>query len=819
VYQVNYYCVIVLAIIQYNINYKKVGGDNLNKKLKKGLTISTAAMAMGVAVPVVTVMAAPVTANGWVQADGKWYYYVNGVKLVNAWAQDSHGWCFLGADGTAIQEGWAKDSIGWCYIRNYSWVNHATWAKDSAGWQFIGTNGYWDATVAAKATNPIDDATAAVVKAEASKAADDVAAAEDAIAAIKGATPETAALTARVDAIDTTFQVVSVKAINPIKIQVVFSEPVDKDTATDKANYKLNNVTLNGDYTLTLEDDDKTVTIDIAPAAKLENGSAYALKVTDNVLSATDEEVEAKTVSFLFNDKAAPELLKVEATAADTTKTVKVTFDEPVAGNGIYKVNGKSATVDPLTKGTDKLTLNVDKELEAGVTYTLTVYGESDISTDANDIEDTISKTFKVVSDTTAPSITSIKQTGAKEITVKFSEELGATLNGKFTLMKGVTPIGATAALDADDDDNLTWIVTITGDPYGDKDTVSLNFFIAEAAIEDLYGNETEDDISKTVSMTKDEDGPSVESVKATTDREEFKITFGENVQNLTTSKILITDADGIKHNVTGGYIIDKDVFITITAAGTKIPVDTYTLKINEGFVKDTVGNDNVATTKKVTVTAAADTDRPTAVVADLTGNKFQVTYSEEMTDSALIASNYLLDGVALPSDADIYFVDDNKTVVNIVLQDGSVDYSKTVQLYVRGAVDVAGNKVVPVGGNVAVADNTKPELESAQVIGDTIVLHFSEDIKAATLGANLADILDDLQIKCGTTTVVADAGVATASLVTGDASKVSIVFTTVAATGWDSAKTITIKTLENTDITDNTNNKVVDGTTVTATK
>jgi len=42
-------------------------------------------MGMGIVLPTVSVMAAPVTANGWVMEGTNWYYYVNGVKLVNAW--------------------------------------------------------------------------------------------------------------------------------------------------------------------------------------------------------------------------------------------------------------------------------------------------------------------------------------------------------------------------------------------------------------------------------------------------------------------------------------------------------------------------------------------------------------------------------------------------------------------------------------------------------------------------------------------------------------------------------------------------------------
>jgi len=37
--------------------------------------------------------------NGWVSSNNTWYYYLNGVKVKNGWANDSTGWCFIAAKG------------------------------------------------------------------------------------------------------------------------------------------------------------------------------------------------------------------------------------------------------------------------------------------------------------------------------------------------------------------------------------------------------------------------------------------------------------------------------------------------------------------------------------------------------------------------------------------------------------------------------------------------------------------------------------------------------------------------------------------------
>ena len=79
--------------------------------------------------------------EGWVEENGKWAYYENGVKLTNQWKKDSKGWCYLGADGYMATNKWIKDSQGWCYVGDNGYCVTNTWKKDSKGWCYLDANG------------------------------------------------------------------------------------------------------------------------------------------------------------------------------------------------------------------------------------------------------------------------------------------------------------------------------------------------------------------------------------------------------------------------------------------------------------------------------------------------------------------------------------------------------------------------------------------------------------------------------------------------------------------------------------------------------
>lgn len=84
--------------------------------------------------------------NGWVQHEGEWYYYINGLMVRNSWQMDSTDWCYLGADGKAYRDRWAKlgDSSGvfWYYFSHGGSIVRNTWQMDSTDWCYLDEAGH-----------------------------------------------------------------------------------------------------------------------------------------------------------------------------------------------------------------------------------------------------------------------------------------------------------------------------------------------------------------------------------------------------------------------------------------------------------------------------------------------------------------------------------------------------------------------------------------------------------------------------------------------------------------------------------------------------
>lgn len=95
------------------------------------LAMLTSETAMMVSAAPVSRTAAMAAKNGWVKADGNYYYYVNGKKVVNAWKTISGKKYYFGADG-ARKTGWYTIlSKGKCYYFDSKGVWNGKYKKIS----------------------------------------------------------------------------------------------------------------------------------------------------------------------------------------------------------------------------------------------------------------------------------------------------------------------------------------------------------------------------------------------------------------------------------------------------------------------------------------------------------------------------------------------------------------------------------------------------------------------------------------------------------------------------------------------------------------
>ncbi|MGV2939657.1 pullulanase [Mesobacillus sp. LC4] len=76
--------------------------------------------------------------SGWVQKDGNWYYYVDGV-METGWVQDGGEWYFL-ADSGAMETGWIKDGSKWYFLAD-SGAMKTGWIKEAGKWYFLADSG------------------------------------------------------------------------------------------------------------------------------------------------------------------------------------------------------------------------------------------------------------------------------------------------------------------------------------------------------------------------------------------------------------------------------------------------------------------------------------------------------------------------------------------------------------------------------------------------------------------------------------------------------------------------------------------------------
>lgn len=80
--------------------------------------------------------------SGWLKENGYWYFYKDGNRVKNAWAQDSKGlWYWLGGDGKMV----TGKTISWkgsqYYLKTDGSMASAEWIKFVNGWRYYTKSG------------------------------------------------------------------------------------------------------------------------------------------------------------------------------------------------------------------------------------------------------------------------------------------------------------------------------------------------------------------------------------------------------------------------------------------------------------------------------------------------------------------------------------------------------------------------------------------------------------------------------------------------------------------------------------------------------
>jgi len=77
--------------------------------------------------------------DGWVQENGAWYLYDNGV-ILKGWQKVNNTWYYLDPTTGVMQTGWLKEGGNWYYLYPSGGMAYE-WVKVNGSWYYMGSNG------------------------------------------------------------------------------------------------------------------------------------------------------------------------------------------------------------------------------------------------------------------------------------------------------------------------------------------------------------------------------------------------------------------------------------------------------------------------------------------------------------------------------------------------------------------------------------------------------------------------------------------------------------------------------------------------------
>ncbi|GCD81078.1 S-layer protein [Parageobacillus thermoglucosidasius] len=593
---------------------------------------------------------------------------------------------------------------------------------------------------------------------------------------------------AKVEVPVVTPKVESVSAINAKQIQVTFNVPVEKTTALNKDNYKIQTNTDASPVSLAAKDasanvelsaDGKTVTIttstDINTAfGGITAGTPFKFTV-ENLKSANGKEIEKYTTTLVSDDKVAPTLVNVKAEAKSTTTKVTLEFSEPVQTTGaIAYVDGEAATVQAGSKP-NEIVLTTAQALSANKTYSLTLLNFKDFA--GNFLKENPTTTqFTVVSDTVAPVVQEVKVVRDNLIEVTFDKAMDVATfasNARVLDLNGIQRDGGIVATVKPNTGGKTIRLALQGTvPFNDSGTFVGTLVLGDG-IKDVNGN-AKVATSHSVTITKDTVRPIITGTTyvapggqysgSTYNNGAIVVKFSEEVAFATSTDIKLVTSTGVDTstslNIASRSVNTNDPTEVIIPLTGGLTAGNYTLRIGNDVVQDlsTQANKNVAATTTVKVDSSSDTVKPvvsatpvsvTAATNQTSGSTIVINMTDNVgLDLATVqdVNNYLLDGKPLPSGSYITVAHnpgssdaaakDINVTINIPAQSITKDGNYT--LNINNIKDKAGNTADPKVATVALKDDVSPELKTATISSNgLLVLGFTEDVNAVTTGSS----------------------------------------------------------------------------------
>ncbi|WP_243249709.1 cell wall-binding repeat-containing protein [Clostridium botulinum] len=531
----------------------------------------------------------------------------------------------------------------------------------------------------------------------------------------------------------------SVDAINLNQVKVVFTSPVDSDSAEDVTNYEIGGKKLTKDKNEdtdaigVLQDDDRTVILTLAD--EQEQHDEVTVKVKKGVLSEDKtKNIKEYEKDVVFKDLDEPKVSKVSVKG---NNKIVVEFSEAVLVNKVEGNDVDEKKEDAAKKLADKFELNgqsiqslgYDKE-NSEVKDTL-IYGDkayvnkvefyfsSALDSGKNELKVLEGKKGDILYDaanfivkeakfdinvdkvTSSPKIKSVKGGTDGKIYIDFDRAMDtktAEKIGNYVLNNGTGTLAGKAELKENDTQ-----VKITLDNSSLIKTGSNTIEITDK-VKDAYGNKVDKDTRLSFVAEKDEEKPEVVLVEAI-DAETIRVRFNEDVKYkhaINESNYELRDSDGIR--------IDGDIKEIVAANGTEDDTDVYDIKMKKG--KNLTGDKYTLKIKNIADTSdnvmddcetefkGEDDEAPTVKGVAQNGKKVIVRFSEKMDRTSLRKTeNYRYidsddnDKVKeLPSKTTITVASDDKTV--------TIEFPDSYENKVGGLIvksdvkDVAGNKM-----------------------------------------------------------------------------------------------------------------------------